>query len=350
MENRNVRWGIIGTAEIATKVVAGMHDAANAEVVAVASRALDRAQAWAKEHNVPQAYGSYDELLADDSIDAVYLPVPTALRNEWIKKAARAGKHVYAEKPLADGVEEAIAVCKENGVQFMDGTMWLHSTRTKELEKHIANGDIGDVKRVTSAFTFKAPSKEWYEGGNGRTDKTREPMGCFGDQGWYPIAATMWSFGYELPERVQMTHVSKNSVDTIVACGGTLWFSNGRMATFDAGCELAHRSQFETVGDAGLIRVNDLVGGQGRTGNFAAYGEKFTGSTHYVLGDVEGKDTELQVPACDHVVKLVERFSNIVLTGKLEDEWPKRSTACHRVMSALFESAESGRAVYLANH
>lgn len=345
MENRKVRWGIIGTAEIATKVVAGMHDAENADVVAVASRSLDRAQTWADEHDVPQAFGSYDELLADESIDAVYIPVPTALRNEWIKKAARAGKHVYAEKPLADGIEEAIDVCKENGVQFMDGTMWLHSNRTQDIEQRIANGDIGDVRRVTSAFTFKAPNKEWYEGGNGRTDKSREPMGCFGDQGWYPISATMWSFGYELPERVQMTFVSKNSIDTIVACGGTLWFSDGRMATFDAGCELAHRSQVETVGDAGLIRIDDLVGGQGRSGNFAAYGERFTGSTRYILGDADGKDTEQAVEPCDHVVKLVEKFSNIILTGELDEQWPKRSLACHRVMSALFESAESNGAV-----
>ena len=222
MANRKIRWGIIGTAEIATKVVAGMHDAENAEVAAVASRSLDRAEVWAKENNVPQAFGSYEELLADKSIDAVYLPVPTALRNEWIKKAARAGKHVYAEKPLADGIEEAIEVCQQNGVQFMDGTMWLHSTRTHDIEKRIANGDIGEIRRVTSAFTFKAPSKEWYEGGNGRTDKSREPMGCLGDQGWYPINAILWSFGYELPEKVQMTSVSKNSIDTIVACGGTL--------------------------------------------------------------------------------------------------------------------------------
>jgi len=169
MENRKIRWGIIGTAEIATKVVAGMHDAANADVVAVASRSLDRAKAWADEHEVPQAFGSYDELLADERIDAVYLPLPTAIRNEWIKKAARAGKHVYAEKPLADGIEEAIEVCKENGVQFMDGTMWLHSTRTHDIEKRIAEGDIGEIRRVTSAFTFKAPSREWYVGGNGRT-------------------------------------------------------------------------------------------------------------------------------------------------------------------------------------
>ncbi|WP_203300407.1 Gfo/Idh/MocA family protein [Marinobacter sediminum] len=345
MEDRKVRWGILGTAEIATKVVAGMHDAENAEVVAVASRDLGRAQAWADEQNVPQAFGSYDELLADDSIDAVYLPVPTAHRNDWIKKAARAGKHVYAEKPLADGVEDAIEVCKENGGQFMDGTMWLHSNRTHEIEQRIANGDIGEVRRVTSAFTFKAPNKEWYEGGNGRTDKTREPMGCFGDQGWYPISATLWSFNYELPEKVQMTHVSKNSIDTIVACGGTLWFSGGRMATFDAGCELAHRSQVETVGDAGLIKIEDLVGGQGRSGFFGAYGEPFTGSSYYILGDVDGKDTEQQVEPCDHVVKLVEKFSSIVLSGELESQWPERSMACHKVMSALFESAESDGAV-----
>ena len=119
------------------------------------------------------------------------------------------------------------------------------------------------------------------------------------------------------------------------------------MATFDAGCELAHRSQLETVGDAGLIRIDDLVGGQGRSGNFAAYGERFTGSSRYILGDAEGKDTEQVAEPCDHVVKLVEKFSNIILTGELEAQWPTRSLACHRVMSALFESAESGGSVAL---
>ena len=342
MENRKVRWGILSTAEIATKVVAGFHDAENAEVVAVASRSLDKAQAWAAAHGVPRAYGSYDELLADSSIDAVYIPLPSALRNEWIKKAANAGKHVYAEKPFADGIEEAIQVCRDKGVQFMDGTMWVHSTRTHEIERRIASGDIGPVRRVNAAFTFKYPDKAWLEGGNGRTDKTREPMGCFGDQGWYPIGAILWAFGYALPERVQMNFVSKNTVDTIVGCGGTLWFSDGRMATFDSGCELPHRSQFEIVGETGLIRVDDQVGGQGRSGNFAAYEGPFTGSAHYFLGDVMGKDTEVKVEPCDHVVKLVETYSEIVLSGKVDPQWPERTLACHRVMAALFASAEGG--------
>ncbi len=345
MENRKVRWGILSTAEIATKVVAGMHDAENAEVVAVASRSLDKAEAWAAAHDVPRAYGSYDELLTDENIDAVYMPLPSALRNEWIKKAAQAGKHVYAEKPFADGIEEAIQVCQEQGVQFMDGTMWLHSTRTHEMEQRIANGDIGPVRRVTAAFTFKYPDKAWYEGGNGRTDKTREPMGCFGDQGWYPIGAILWSYNYALPERVQMTFVSKNSVDTIVHCGGTLWFSDGRMATFDSGCELPHRSQFEAVGETGLIRVDDLVAGQGRSGDFSAYEGSYTGSGHYFMGDVLGKDVEVQVAPCDHVVKLVETYSATVLSGKVDPQWPERTLACHKVMAALFASAEGGGGV-----
>lgn len=345
MSSRKIRWGILSTADIATKVVAGMHDAANAEVAAVASRSLEKAEAWAKEHGVPQAYGSYDELLADDTIDAVYIPLPSALRNEWIKKAAQAGKNVYAEKPFADGIEEAIQVCREQGVQFMDGTMWLHSTRTHEIAQRIANGDIGPLRRVTAAFTFKYPDKAWLEGGNGRTDKTREPMGCFGDQGWYPIGAILWLYNYALPERVQMTFVSKNTVETIVGCGGTLWFSEGRMATFDCGVELPHRSQYEAVGETGLIRVDDLVGGQGRSGDFSAYEGAFTGSSHYFLGDVMGKDVEVRVEPCDHVVKLVEAYSEIVLSGKVDAQWPERTLACHRVMAALFASAEAGGGV-----
>ncbi|MBX3178320.1 MAG: Gfo/Idh/MocA family oxidoreductase [Candidatus Hydrogenedentes bacterium] len=345
MEKRNIRWGIMSTAAIATKVVAGMHDAKNAEPAAVASRSLDKARDWANAHRVPRACGSYDELLADDAIDAVYIPLPSALRNEWIIKAAEAGKHVYAEKPFAGGIEDAIQACRDNGVQFMDGTMWLHSTRTGEIARRIASGAIGDLKRVTAAFTFKAPDKAWLEGGNGRTDKTREPMGCFGDQGWYPIGAIMWLYNYTRPERVQMNYVSKNTVDTIVGCGGTLWFPGGRIATFDCGVELPHRSQWEAVGETGLIRVDDQVGGQGRTGNFAAYEGPFTGSDRYILGDVMGKDTEEKVQPCDHVVKLVETFSDIALTGNLDPQWPKRTRACHRVMAALFASAEGGGGV-----
>merc|ERR1712094_166618 len=106
-------------------------------------------------------------------------------------------------------------------------------------------------------------------------------MGCLGDQGWYPLSAILWAYNWELPERVMATSTTFNTVDTIVACSGALFFSGGRMGFFDSGATRAHRSQYEIVGDAGTIWVDDLVGGQGRSGNFDAYFVPFVGSSSY---------------------------------------------------------------------
>jgi len=137
-------------------------------------------------------------------------------------------------------------------------------------------------------------------------------MGCFGDQGWYLISAILFGFGFELPTKVMMTYTKKNKIDTITSCAGTLWFSDGRMASFDAGCEAPHRSQFEIVGEKGVIKVEDLVGGQGRTGDFSAYEGPFTGSTQYTYGDVMGKDEIIYCEPNDHARQLVCTFNNIL--------------------------------------
>jgi xylose dehydrogenase (NAD/NADP) len=294
------------------------------------------------------AYGSYDELLSDAEVEAVYIPLPTRARNEWIVKAARAKKHVYAEKPHdLDGFEDALAVCREEGVLFMDGTMWVHSKRTAAMRQLLDAGEIGAPQRVTAGFTFAAPSDEWLNGGNGRTDKTREPQGVFGDMGWYPVQAIEWAFRYELPERVQMVDIRTNAVDTIVAASGFLWFSGGRVASFDCGATIAHRSFMEVAGPRGLIRVDDLVGGQGRSGLFDAYFLPFVGSESFVHGDAKGKDTVVAVEPCDHVNALVERFCGIVRAPNLAgaDEWARRSLVMHATMKALFESAQTGGSI-----
>lgn len=126
-------------------------------------------------------------MLDDAEIDAVYIPLPSALRTEWVIKSAKAKKHVLAEKPMPgpytdQELVDMINACKENNVQFLDGTMWLHSDRTKEIKKLLfEDKKIGEILRVNASFCFKAPNEAWLNGGNGRTDKTREPMGCFGD-------------------------------------------------------------------------------------------------------------------------------------------------------------------------
>ena len=166
--------------------------------------------------------------------------------------------------------------------------------------------------------------------------------------GWYPLSAILWAFGWIMPEKVVCTHVTLNKVDTIVHCAGTLWFPGNRSAVFDCGCTAPHRSQYEVVCEKGTIRVDDLVGGQQRSGNFTAYETPFVGSAEYVQGDVMGKDQVMKAEACDHVNALVDDLASCIkgikAGGKPDPDWPKRSLAVHKVMSAVFESAQKGGA------
>jgi len=338
--------GILSTSTIVDKVLPGLKK--YCKVVGVASRDAARAQEFCNERGCGEGMTNA-QMVERADIDIVYNPLPSGVRNEWAAKLIAAGKHVYMEKPMGgtvDDIAKLIAAAEEKKVQWMDGTMWYHSHRAREIEAKIKNGDIGEVRRVTASFTWPAPNEEWLHGGNGRTDKTREPFGMLGDSGWYPISATLLGFGWELPEKVMATHTKYNKVDTIIECSATLWFSGGRSAVIDTAATCCHRSQFEIVGEKGLIRVDDLVGGQGRSGNFAAYEKPFVGSGSYVLGDAGGKDKRVKVKACDHVDRLVEEFVKCVTAikegGAPDPEWPRRSLACHKTMAAIFESAEAG--------
>lgn len=340
--------GIMSTSEIVDKVLPSLKK--YCRVVGVASRDAARAKEFCEKRDCGEGMTNA-EMVDRADIDFVYNPLPSAVRNEWNAKLIAAGKHVYVEKPMAGTVgdiEKLIAAAEEKKVQWMDGTMWYHSFRTKAIEEKIKSGDIGAVQRVIASFTFKAPDEAWLNGGNGRTDKTREPFGVFGDMGWYPTTATLMAFGWELPEKVMATHTRLNKVDTIVECCATFWFSGGRSAVIDCGATMAHRSQYEVVGETGIIRVDDLVGGAGRTGNFDAYFKPFKGSGSYVLGDGAGKDRRVKTQACDHVDLLVEDFVKRVNTikggGSPDPEWPRRTLAVHKVMSAVFESTQKGGA------
>lgn len=153
-------------------------------------------------------------------------------------------------------------------------------------------------------------------------------------------------FGWEMPERVIATATNLNKVDTIISCVGTALFSGGRWGSFDCGVESPHRSQYEVTCEKGVIKVDDLVGGQDRSGDFGAYEGPFVGSDRYVQGDVMGKDEVVKVEACDHVNRLVEDMvacvRSIKAGGEPDLSWPRRSLAVHAVMSAFFESAQNG--------
>src|SRR5260370_26661723 len=152
-----LRWGILGVAKINERLIPGFRKAANADLRGIASRSLSKARAAATDTGIPEAYGSYEAMLADPMIDAVYIPLPNHLHAEWTRKAADAGKPVLCEKPLTPTAAEAQALvdyCRAKGVRLMEGFMWPHHPRTQQLRKFLNDGGIGKVLQVNSAFTF----------------------------------------------------------------------------------------------------------------------------------------------------------------------------------------------------
>lgn len=140
-ENETIRFGIIGCANIARKLARAIALAPNATLSAIASRSKQKANTFAAENQLPatvRIYGSYDEVVEDPGVDAVYIPLPTSLHVRWAVAAASKGKHVLVEKPAALDVAQLdliLEACESNGVQFMDGSMWLHHPRTAHMEQ-----------------------------------------------------------------------------------------------------------------------------------------------------------------------------------------------------------------------
>eukprot|EP00943_MAST-04B_sp_MAST-4B-sp1_P008061 g8061.t1 len=356
METINV--AVVSTASIAKdKVIPALRGASSTNIVGVSSRNKERATTFASEHNAGAGF-THDEVLNDDSIDAFYIPLPSGVRNSFMKTAIEKGKHIYSEKPHSGTVSELKAIldlAQQNGVQWIDGTMWYHSNRTKVMKEHLKS--LGKVLRASASFTWGngLVDQEWVDGGNGRTDPSREPFGFLGDSGHYPISAVLWAFDWQSPTKVQALHVKRNKVGAIITCEAFLWFQNGGRAIIDCSCEAPHRSQFEVVCEKGVLKVDDLVGGQGRSGNFAAYEAPFVGSSNFTIGDETGKDTVVEVEPCDHAQCLVNEFSKCVIRiknsgEKPEQKWSSIAIKTHTTMSAIFESAmRNGMPVTLRN-
>ncbi|KAK9046982.1 hypothetical protein V6N11_052851 [Hibiscus sabdariffa] len=207
MADLPIRFGIIGCAEIARKVSRAIQLAPNATVYAVASRNVDKAANFAKANGFPphtKIYGSYESLLDDPDVDAVYLPLPTSLHLKWAVLTAQKKKHILTEKPVALNVAEfdqILKACEENGVQIMDGTMWVHHPRTHKMKEFLNDKErFGQLKTVNSCFTFFADPD--FLKNDIRVKPDLDALGALGDAGWYGIRSILWAADYELPKTV----------------------------------------------------------------------------------------------------------------------------------------------------
>lgn len=226
----NVNWGVLGTAGIAKgQTIPGMKKADNCNLYAIAGRKMEKALAFKEEFGFEKAYGSYEEMLADENVQAVYIPLPNHVHLEWITKAAEAGKHILCEKPMCMNVEEtkkAFEVCKKNGVILMEAFAYQHSDAIKEIVNLIKGGAIGDLRFIEASFFGGPPRADdfrWVKEYGG---------GAVYDLGCYSISLTQKIVGV-LPEKIDtIATFTPTGVDDFAQI--LLRYPNGVMA--DLGC------------------------------------------------------------------------------------------------------------------
>ena len=244
-----IRWGILSTAGIARRSVGpGIHKARNGVLRAVASRSLERARGFAADLEIPTAYGSYAELLADPEIDAVYIPLPTSLHHRWVIAAARAGKHVLVDKPFAVDAAEAVEMvdaCREAGVQLIEGFMYRYDPRHARLRALVADGAIGDLRQINTAFSFPITRNP----ANVRMS-TELAGGALGDLGTYCVSVSRLHMGGE-PRRLtaRMTDDPEFGVD--FDGNALLEFDQGRAAMLAFSFQTWRRHFLELIGTEG---------------------------------------------------------------------------------------------------
>ena len=245
-----VRWAILGTAKIATtKVIPAMQGSEWCEIAAIASRDLSKAKAAASELNIPNAYGSYEELLANNSIEAIYNPLPNNLHVPWTVKAAEAGKHVLCEKPIALSAEEArmlIDVRNRTGVRIQEAFMVRTHPQWLETRRLIHSGRIGPLRSITGFFSYFNPDpaniRNHLELGGG----------ALMDIGCYPI--TISRFMYETEPHRVLGLIERDATGTDTLTSAVLDFPNGH-STFTCSTRLAPYQRMIFTGTEGRIEV-----------------------------------------------------------------------------------------------
>ena len=245
-----MRLGILSTARINRLVIPGARESDRVEVAAVASRDQARAEEYAAEHGIGRAHGSYEALLADDEVDAVYISLPNSMHVEWSVRALEAGKHVLCEKPLSRhpaDVERAFDAADRAGRSLTEAFMYRHNPQTARLKQLVDGGEIGELRVIRAVFSFTVTDEA-----NIRLAADLEG-GALMDVGCYCVSASRLLAGE--PERVYGVAVEERGVDTAFA--GTLEFGGGVTAQFDCGFRLPMRDELEAVGTEGSVFLDD---------------------------------------------------------------------------------------------
>lgn len=325
-----LRWGLLSTANINSRLIPAIRASERGELAAVASRTQESADAYAAEWEIQHSFGSYEAMLASDTVDVVYIGLPNHLHAEWSIKAMEMGKHVLCEKPFAislDEVDRMTQTAMATGRKLAEAFMYLHHPQTKETAAFLKKGGIGEVMVVRGVFTFKMPP--------GENVRLRPDMGggSLWDVGCYPVSiaqhflgsAPQWVFGDQF--------VGSAGVDMDFV--GQMHYEGGKMAQFTSGFHTPFTTFVEALGREGRLTLNMPFIGHDEGNNevivYPAAGESYqlqTGHTMLYLGEVEDMHDAILEDAPNAVS--LETSRNHVAT-----------------LLALYKSAETGEAVNL---
>jgi len=321
-----VRWGVLGIGKHFTqRVLPPLLKSPLVEVAAIASRELQKAKALAGEHGIPAAYGSYEELADDRSLEAVFIALPNHLHAEWIRRCADAGKHVLCEKPLAMNAAEAQAGvdhARRKGVRLMEAVMYRFHPQWRRALELVRAGEIGQVRAVHTTFGYN----------NTDPDNIRNVLayggGALMDIGCYAVSAPRWLFGGE-PRRVIGLFTRDETFKTDALCSAILDFGEGR-ATFTVGTQLFGNQRVDIAGSAGRMTIwvpfNAFPDSPGRLTVTTSVGER-----------------EPELPAVDQYGLEFEAFSRALREELPVPTPPEDAVANQKVLDALLASERTGR-------
>ncbi|KAK6130629.1 hypothetical protein DH2020_035604 [Rehmannia glutinosa] len=347
-----INFGILGCAFIAGKVSRAITLSPNSTLYAIGSRSYEKAAKFAKENGFPDSakvYGSYDAVLDDPEVDAVYVPLPTSLHIKWAVLAARKKKHLLLEKPVALNVGELdviLEACESNGVQIMDATMWMHHPRTAKMKEFLLDSSLfGELKSVHSCFTF-AVDKNFLEN-DIRVKPDLDALGALGDVGWYCIRSILWAADFELPKSVlALRGAVLNSAGVILACSASMQWEDGKTATFHCSFLANLTMDLSVVGTNGTLRFHDFViPFEENKASFLTSVK--SGFTELVTG-WEPKPSEHTVSTdLPQEAHMVSEFSRLVGSikfdgAKPETKWPTFSRKTQLVVDAVKTSIDRG--------
>lgn len=319
---KTVKWGILGCANIAIKnVIPAMKNSKNLEIIAIASRDINKSKSVAKDLNIPTAYGSYEDLINDKNIDALYIPLPNHMHLEWCIKGMEAGKHILCEKPIVlttSDVRKLIDVRDKTGMKITEAFMVRSHPRWVKTKNLISQGTIGDLKAVHGFFSYFNTDE------NNIRNIKEFGGGSIWDIGCYPINTSRFVFNSEPLEVITLIEEdSKFKTDRLASV--ILKFPTGQ-AIFTSSTQLSPYQEMSMFGTKGTIKL-DLP-----------FNAPENGTT-----TIDLLDKKIEIDSCNQYTIQGEKFSEAIINNSevpvtLEDSFYNTAT-----INSIFESGKTGQ-------